>query len=247
VVIRVSLDVILFPNLVCLSGSVDLVDLLVEITGGVHVLPERLTVVGVVTTTVVLLTTVVNERNTLGSEREDDSGREVGMVAVRVEESGVVMVINEDTKRMEILEVLAFSVVAVLNLVHGLTTAEHIQDSVVHWVVEHTSKVTLVGTNVSGITVEAFTHLEDSCGLTIFTPEILGNFRNSIDSDTIEVILINNTFNPVLEVLTDPGVTVLVKIRQIGKSAVLNITLVAPVGNLASAMVMLSLVERVDL
>jgi len=65
VVIRVSLDVLLFPDLVCLSGSVDLTDLLVEVAGGVHVLPERLTVLGIVATTVVLLTTVVDERNTL--------------------------------------------------------------------------------------------------------------------------------------------------------------------------------------
>lgn len=168
VVIRVSLDVILFPDLVGLSGRVDSADLLVEIAGGVHVLPEGLTVLGIVTTTVILLTTVVNERNTLGGEREDDSSGEVSMVVVGVEESGVIVVINEDTKRMDILEVLALSVVAVLNLVHRLSTTENIQNSVVHGVIEHSGEISLVRTNVSGITIEAFTHLEDSGGCTVF-------------------------------------------------------------------------------
>lgn len=247
VVIRVSLDVLLFPDLVCLSGSVDLTDLLVEVAGGVHVLPERLTVLGIIATTVVLLTTVVDERNTLGSEREDNSSGEVSMVAMGVKESSVVVVVNENTEGMEVLEVGMLGVVAVLNLVHGLTTAENVQDSVVHWVVEHTSNVALVGTNVCGITIEAFTHLEDTRGCTIFLPEILGNLRNSIDSDAIKIILLNYTSNPVLEVLADPGVAILVKIRQISESAVLNVTLVAPVSDLATAMVVLSLVERVDL
>lgn len=71
--IGVSLDVLLLPNLVSLSGFVDLRDLDVEITGSVHVLPERFSVCWIITTGVVLFATVVNEWNTLGGKRESNS------------------------------------------------------------------------------------------------------------------------------------------------------------------------------
>ena len=60
-VVGVALDLLLVPDLRGLALGVDLGDDLIEVRGGVHVLPERLTVVGVVATSIVLLSTVVGE------------------------------------------------------------------------------------------------------------------------------------------------------------------------------------------
>lgn len=76
------MDLLLFPDFVSLSGGVDLGDLSVEVAGGVHVLPEGFSIGWIVTTGVVLLTTVVNERNTSGGKRESNSRSETSMVVV---------------------------------------------------------------------------------------------------------------------------------------------------------------------
>ena len=60
-VVGVALDLLLVPDLRGLALGIDLGDDLIEVRGGVHVLPERLTVVGVVATSIVLLSTVVGE------------------------------------------------------------------------------------------------------------------------------------------------------------------------------------------
>jgi hypothetical protein len=87
--------------------------------------------------------------------------------------------------------------------------------------------------------------LEHTGRLAILLPEILGDLRDSVDSDTVEIVLLNEVLDPVLEVAPDVGL-VLVQIWQVGKPAVLNLSRVVPVSDLAPGMVVLLLVERVD-
>lgn len=103
----------------------------------------------------------------------------------------------------------------------------------------------MVSTNICWVAVEAFAHLEDTSGLAVLRPEGLGDFWNCVNSDTIEFVSLDNTFDPVLERFSNPRV-VLVEIRKSCESAVLNRILVAPV-NIAVLVVVLSLVIRVDL
>jgi hypothetical protein len=49
----------------------------------------------------------------------------------------------------------------------------------------------LVVTDVSWVAIEALSHLEDTSRLAKFSPEVLGYFWNSIDSNTVEVISLN--------------------------------------------------------
>ena len=120
VVVGITLDLLLFPDLAGLSLSVDGADHLVEIGAGVHILPERLTVLGVGAAAVVLLSTVVGEGNTTGSQSVGLSLLETGLVVEVAHETGVVMVVNEDTKGVNILEMGFLLVEAVLDAVHGL-------------------------------------------------------------------------------------------------------------------------------
>lgn len=118
-----------------------------------------------------------------------------------VKEACIVMVINKETKSIDILEVVTFSVVTVFDFGHALTRTENVTDSVVHWVVEQTSNVVLVWSNVSGITIEALTHLEDASRFAVLSPKIAFNLRNSVNTNTIEVVIFDQIFNPVFEVL----------------------------------------------
>lgn len=64
VVLDVSLNEVLIPDFTGLTLGMDLSDLLVKIRAGVHVLPERLTVLGIVSAGIVLLRSVVCEGDT---------------------------------------------------------------------------------------------------------------------------------------------------------------------------------------
>ena len=61
------------PDAVSFSGSVDLCGHLIDVRIGVHVLPERLSVVWIVSTSVVLFGTIVVEWNTSSCESKGKS------------------------------------------------------------------------------------------------------------------------------------------------------------------------------
>jgi len=100
-------------------------------------------------------------------------------------------------------------------------STEDVRNGVVHWVVEKSGKGSLVRSNICGISIEVLAHLEDASSLTILTPEVHGDLRDSIDTDSIEAIVVDKIVNPVLEVATHV-VVVLVKIRKACESAVLD-------------------------
>lgn len=154
---------------------------------------------GVIAATVVLLSTVVHEGDTKASQREDCGSAETLLVAIVVaQEASVVVVINEKTEKAQVREVALLSSVSVLDVTHVLTRAENIRNGVVHRVVEQTGNNTLVGTNIGGVSVEALTHLEDTGSRAEFGPERHGNFRNGVNSDTIETVGVDEVVNPVL-------------------------------------------------
>ena len=78
--------------------GVNLRNELVERRTFVHALPERLSVLRVITTCVELFSTVVGKGDTTGSESEDLGLLDTNLVStVATEEASVVVVIDEDT------------------------------------------------------------------------------------------------------------------------------------------------------
>jgi len=229
-----------------LSSLVNFSGHLVNVRVGVHVLPERFSVLRVVTTSVGLLRTIVIEWNTSGGESKNKCVFEHLLVVVLVQESGIVVVIDEDTKSGWVSEFLVYLLDSSGDSLHGLGRAEDILDGVVHWIVEKTGNEVLIWTDVVRVSVEAFTHLENTSGISILLPEVFTDFRNSIDSNTIELIGVDQVFDPVLEISSDVGV-ILVEIWEVSKSAVLDLPLVVPVCDITSVVVVLSLVEWVNL
>jgi len=121
-----------------------------------------------------------------------------------VEEAGVVVVVNKQTKGIQILESAGFSVIAGLYATHVFPSAENIVDGVVHWVVEKASDVVLVGTDIGRVAVENLTHLEDARRGTKFRPEVFLDFGNGVDADTIEAVGAYEGLDPVFKGRADP-------------------------------------------
>lgn len=156
------------------------------------------------------------------------------------------MVINENTKSVDVTEVLLILGPSVSNISHALAVHEDILDSIVHRVVEEGIDVVLVVAYIPIEAIEALTHLEDSSRLCILLPEVLGYLRDSIDADTIKVVLLNKILDPGFQVAAHVLIT-LIEIWEAGKATVFDLPLVAPVVDVAVSMIVLRLVEGVDL
>lgn len=153
----------LVPDCRGFALSVDLCDDLVEITGSVHVLPQRLAILGVVSTTVVLLGSIVNKWYTKTGQREDCCVSKLGVLAtVVVQKSSIVVVVNEKSKCAQVFEVGSLGVVSGLNVAHVLTISEDVVNSVVHRIIKEASNIVLVGTNIGWVAIEALAHLENA-------------------------------------------------------------------------------------
>lgn len=210
-------------------------------------MPKRFTISWVVTAVIVLFSTIVNEGDSFGGEREDSGVSQLGItIRVVVKETSVVVVVNKDTEGSDIAEVGSLLVVAALNVTHPGSISENIVNSVVHRVIKEGSDGALVASNIRRVSVEALTHLEDSTCWPKFTPEIFTDLRDSVNSDPIEAIIRYEISNPGLELGSDICV-VLIQIGQVSQAAVLNVTLVIPVGDLAVGVVVYCLVVGGDL
>ena len=185
----VSLNPLFVPDSRLFALSVDLSDDLIKVTACVHWLPEWLTVLRIVTSCEVLFGTVVNEWNTTSSQCENGGCFKLSVLtSVVMKEACVVVIVNENSKGVNVFELWSFWVITWFNLVHSCTITENIGDSVVHGIIEETGDVILVGANVSRVAIENLAHLENTSRSTKLTPEILGNFRDSVDTDTVEII-----------------------------------------------------------
>jgi len=212
--VNITLHLLLVPNLTLFSLSIDLGNHLIEIGVCVHGLPERFTVFGITASGVVLLGTIVGERNTTRGQSEGLGLLKSGLVATVVaKEARVVVVVNEDTKSINIVEVALFLVVSTLDVVHIFAASEYVTDGVVHRVVEKSSEGVLIWSDVGRVSVEALAHLEYASGLTVFGPEVGGDLGDGVDTNTIETVGLNNTLDPVLEVLANVAIA-LIKIRE---------------------------------
>jgi hypothetical protein len=162
-----------------------------------------------------------------------------------VHEPGIIVVVNEDAESIDILEMGLLLLDSILDAIHGFTTTINVLDGIVHRVVEKTSQGTLIRSNLGGITIEVLSHLEDTSGLSILSPEIHGNLRDGVNSNTIKVVGLDKIFDPVLKLLSYPAI-LLVQIGKVSQSAEFNLVFVIPVVDLAFVMIMLIGIERSD-
>jgi hypothetical protein len=245
VIIYIPLDLWLFPDLILLSGCNSLRNVSVEITLSIHVSPDWFSVIGIGPTSIALLTTIVNEGNTSWGQREDQSAFEAWSIRVIVKEPRVIVIVDEDTKSINIIEGAWFLIIFVSNLIHTLTPLPNISDSEIHGIVKYPLNMVLVRTNIVRITIEAFSHLEDTCWWSEFRPEVFGYFRECINSNTVKVVLLYKVLNPILQILPHIWI-LLIQIWEARETTVLNLVLIVPVVNVTISVIVRSLIERID-
>jgi hypothetical protein len=95
---------------------------------------------------------------------------------------------------------------------------------------------------IANVTIEDFANLIDSSSCSIFFPEIFSDLRDSVDSDSIEVKLLNYPVNPFEQSFANESI-VLIKIRKASKAAYLHLMLIIPVVDDAIGVVMDGLIE----
>ena len=123
------------------------------------------------------------------------------MVSVVVEETRIVVVVNEHSQGVDIAEFVLFLRVPAANAVfHALIVFPNVYDCVIHGVVEQASEVVLVRSNISRVSVEHLSHLEHSSRVSVLFPEIFGHFGNSVNPNSIELVGVNCLLNPVFQV-----------------------------------------------
>ena len=81
--------------------------------------------------------------------------------------------------------------------------------------------------------------------MTELRPEILFYMRYGVNTNTVKTVLLNKILNPALEVVSDIRV-ILVKVGESGEAAVLDLPLVVPILDVASAMIMRHLIKGED-
>ena len=79
-----------------------------------------------------------------------------------VKEARIIVIFNKGSKGVYIFEVERFIIIACLNFTHVRPVAKYHVNCVIHRVVEQTSDVALVRSNVLWVSAEAFAHLENS-------------------------------------------------------------------------------------
>lgn len=165
-------------------------------------MPQTFPVFGVISSTIVLFGTVVNEWDSTACEGENCSRAETLLVVEVMHKSSVIVIVYKNTESINVFKLLALFVVSVTNLVHTSVTSKDIFDSVVHRVVKESSEVILVRANICGISVEAFSHLEDSRTIAIFSPEVLWNLRDSVNSNSVKIEFLDDVLYPVFEIIS---------------------------------------------
>ena len=248
-VIDVSLYLWEFPDLLLLPVLDKLGNSLVH--RGVSVepgSPERSSVVWVVATVEELLGSVVDDWDSLSVENVGNGVLEPLNVIVLVKESNIVLIIGEETEDSWVLEVLVGLLDSVTDVVHGVAISKDLINGEVHWVVESGAKGSLVSSDVWNSSIEDLSNGVDSGGLSELCPETLIDLWNGVNSDTVDIILLDDSLDPFEEEVSNKW-NRLIEVWEVGKSADFDgslIVLEVVSRDLAVLVVVLGLVEWVN-
>lgn len=138
------------------------------------------------------------------------------------EETRIVVVIDERSKDGDINVLGGPTVVVVSDSPHVLLVDEKISHGEVPGIVQNGTNRGNITSNETHVTIEDFTSGENTSRGDVLAPESGVNFRDSINSKTINVVSLDEVLNPVDEVVADIRV-VLVEISKTSKSAMLDV------------------------
>ena len=158
--------------------------------------PQWLSVVRVVATIEQLLSTVVDDGNTVVQQNECLSGVVAWqLVAVETKETRIVMVVDEHAQNASVWENF-FSEKGVAQVIHALLSLKHVLERKVHRIIEHSVERTLVTRYITDISIEDLANLVNASSFGEFAPEIFGYLGHGVYTDTVDVVLLNDIVHP---------------------------------------------------
>lgn len=114
-------------------------------------------------------------------------------------ETRVIVVVNENSKCVNVCEVRCLCIILSLDISHVGSITEDVIDGVIHGVIEECCHAALIWSYIGWISIETFSHLENTRCRPKLSPEIFWNLRDSVDSDSVEAICLNKVCNPAFE------------------------------------------------
>lgn len=112
-----------------------------------------------------------------------------------------------------------------------------------HWYIKNTVHVLLKWRHNLNLFLENFAHLEHASCLRELAHESLGNVHNSIYSNGVEAVFLDQFFDPVEQVLAHERIF-LSQVRQSTQPTVLQLPWIVPVIDFAGCMVVFLFIER---
>lgn len=72
-----------------------------------------------------------------------------------------------------------------------------------HGIVKQRCNRALVSSNEGRVSIEALSHLEDTCCLVVLGPEVFGHFGNCVDTDAVKFVNLDDVLDPAKQIGAD--------------------------------------------
>ncbi len=127
-------------------------------------------------------------------------------VTIVMQETNIVMVVEEVPQHRDVLEVLLVCRDAIVDVLHRPLLLEGVGELVEHGVVEGGGEGALVPGDVLRVPVEDLPDGVDPGRLRILGPKVLGDFRHGVNPDAVKVVCLDCIVDPLLEGRANKGI-----------------------------------------
>lgn len=164
--------------------------------------------------------------------------------------SSVIMVITEVSHVIQFIqvEISAPFIVVISKIIHIFLIEKSVPNPEEKWIIQNTIDMPNVITEVKHISIKDLSNSVYSCSLRKLCPEPLGYLWNSIDSQTINMILLNEISYPIQKSISNIWIFLL-EICKSSQSTVFNFPLIVSgkviVCNFTPIMIMVALFEGI--
>lgn len=196
VCLRVSFYLRTVPNFVLLSCLYADLSELVKCMISIHMSPKWFSISRIISSFESLFCPVVKDGNSLNKHVECDHWGKMVPIWISWQESSIVMIIHEYSQNMSIFEFLSIVLKDISEFPHWSLISIHIVQSVPKRIIQKSRDVMLVTSNILSVSIQNFSNWIDFCSSSEFTPKPFWNFRNRVDSESVNVVFINDVSGP---------------------------------------------------
>ena len=200
--INVPFNLRLVPYLESLSGLDDFLQVLIHFRIGIEVFPQNFSVLRIISSSKVLFGSVINDGDTDWSEGHDVTGFVVfdfvSPISTPTQGTSIVVIIDEVGHVIEAfkVDILGPLIVIISDVVHVFVVEDGVSDPKEEWVIENTADWSDVRSKVPHWAIEDFSDGINSWSLGELGPEPFWHFGDGIDSQTINVVFLNQVSDP---------------------------------------------------